>query len=63
LLVGVTVAVGDYQGFISFLSAKDGSLIGRVSTDGAGIRSPLVLSGDTIVAVTTTGGVFGFLPQ
>ncbi|MDE1951595.1 MAG: outer membrane protein assembly factor BamB [Betaproteobacteria bacterium] len=63
LLVGVTVAVGDYQGYITFLSAKDGKLIGRVSTDGAAIHSPLVISGNTIVAVTADGGVFGFLPQ
>ncbi len=63
LLVGVTVAVGDYQGYITFLSAKDGQLIGRVSTDGSAILSPLVLSGNTIVAVTSDGGLYGFLPQ
>lgn len=63
LLLGVTVAVGDYQGYISFLSAKDGSIIGRVSTDGAAIQCPLVGVGNTLVAVTAKGGVFGFLPE
>ena len=63
LLVGETVAVGDYRGYISFLSAKDGSSIGRVSTDDSAIQCPMVVVGKTMVAVTAKGGVFGFLPE
>ena len=63
LLLGVTVAVGDYQGYITFLSAKDGSIIGRVSTDGSAIQSPMVAAGKTLVAVTSSGGVYGFVPE
>eukprot|EP01034_Spumella_vulgaris_P026055 gene26055-32584_t len=37
--VGRSVAVGDMQGYIHFLSREDGALIGRVSTDGAAIKS------------------------
>jgi hypothetical protein len=59
----MTVAVGDYQGYITFLSAKDGSIIGRVSTDGSAIESPMVAAGKTLVAVTRSGGVYGFVPK
>ena len=63
LLVGHTVAVGDLQGYVSFLDAKDGQIIGRVSTDGSAIDSPPVLAGNTLVVVTSKGGVYGFLPR
>ena len=63
LLLGMTVAVGDYQGYITFLSAKDGSIIGRVSTDGSAIESPMVAAGKMLVAVTRSGGVYGFVPE
>jgi hypothetical protein len=55
LLVGRTVAVGDYQGYISFLSAKDGSIVGRVATDGSAIQAAPVVVGKTLVAVTGQG--------
>lgn len=63
LLLGVTVAVGDYKGYITFFSAKDGSIIGRTSTDGSAIHSPMVVVGKTLVAVTSSGGIYGFLPE
>lgn len=63
LLLGVTVAVGDYKGYITFFSAKDGNIIGRVSTDGSAIHSPMVVVGKTLVAVTSSGGIYGFLPE
>ena len=63
LLVGRTVAVGDYQGYISFLSAKDGSIVGRVATDGSAIQSAPVVVGKTLVAVTAKGGVYAYVPD
>lgn len=63
LLVGRTVAVGDYQGYISFLSAKDGSIVGRVSTDGSAIQAAPVVVGKTMVVITAKGGVYGFVPD
>lgn len=63
LLVGRTVAVGDYQGYISFLSAKDGSIVGRVSTDGSAIQVAPVVVGKTMVVITAKGGVYGFVPD
>ncbi|MDE2119527.1 MAG: outer membrane protein assembly factor BamB [Betaproteobacteria bacterium] len=63
LLLGRTVAVGDLQGYVSFLDAKDGQIIGRASTDGAPIASAPLLVGNTLVVVTTKGGVYGFVPS
>ncbi len=63
LLVGRTVVVGDYQGAISFLSAKDGSIVGRVSTDGSAIQVPPVVVGKTLVVVTAKGGVYAYVPD
>ncbi|MDD4886459.1 MAG: outer membrane protein assembly factor BamB [Thiomonas sp.] len=63
LLIGRTVAVGDYQGYISFLSAKDGSIVGRVATDGSAIQVAPVVAGKTLVVVTAKGGVYAFVPD
>ena len=63
LLVGATVAVGDYQGYVSLLSAHDGALVGRFDTDGSAIRSPLLADGSTMIAVTARGGVYAYRPR
>ena len=63
LLVGRTVAVSDYQGYISFLSAKDGSIVGRVATDGSAIQAAPVVLGKTMVVVTAKGGVYASVPD
>jgi len=63
LAIGRSVVVGDGQGFVHFLSRQDGSLTGRVATDGSAIVTAPVLVGDTLVVVTRNGGVFGFRPD
>lgn len=60
LVVGRGVAVGDGAGFVHLLSRENGSLLGRVSTDGSPIVATPVLAADTLVVVTRNGGVFGF---
>ncbi len=59
---GRAVTVGDYQGYMHFLSREDGSLIARIATDGSPIlAAPLVADGNlifqtqagTVVALTT----------
>lgn len=63
LLVGSSVAVGDESGLLHVLSREDGSLRNRVSTDGSGIVADPVVAGTTMVVVTRSGGVYGFVPQ
>ncbi|MBK6359127.1 MAG: outer membrane protein assembly factor BamB [Comamonadaceae bacterium] len=63
LAVGRSVAVGDDIGLIHLLSVEDGSPLNRLTTDGSAIAATPVLAGDTLVAVTRNGGVFGFRPE
>lgn len=63
LVAGRSVVVGDSAGFLHLLSREDGSLLNRLSTDGSAIAGNPVLVGQTLVAVTRNGGVFGFLPE
>lgn len=54
---GRAVAVGDYQGYIHFLSREDGVLIGRVGTDGSPILTGPVDAGGKLVFQTQAGTV------
>jgi outer membrane assembly lipoprotein YfgL len=63
LSIGRSVAVGDAQGYVHFLSREDGSPMGRMPTDGSAIATAPVLVGNTLVVVTRNGGVFGFRPD
>jgi outer membrane protein assembly factor BamB len=63
LLVGNSVAIGDAAGLLHVLSREDGKLLTRLSTDGSPVASPPVVAGSTLVVVTRSGGVYGFVPQ
>jgi outer membrane assembly lipoprotein YfgL len=62
-LAGRSVVIGDAAGFIHLLSREDGSLLNRISTDGSPISASPVLAGNTLVAVTRNGGIYGFQPE
>lgn len=63
VLVGRSLVIGDEVGTLHFLSRQDGSPLNRVATDGSAIQSSPVLVGQTLVAVTQRGGIFGFKPE
>ncbi|MDB5930281.1 MAG: Pyrrolo-quinoline quinone [Polaromonas sp.] len=63
LVAGRSVVIGDATGFLHLLSREDGSLLNRLTTDGSAIAAAPVLSGNTLVAVTRNGGIFGFQPE
>lgn len=63
LVVGRSVAIGDFTGFIHLLSREDGSLLNRLPTDGSAIAAAPALAGNTLIAVTHNGGVYGFQPE
>jgi outer membrane protein assembly factor BamB len=63
LMAGRSIAVGDLTGFIHLLSREDGSLLNRLPTDGSAIVASPVLAGNTLIAVTQNGGVYGFKPE
>jgi len=63
LVLGRSVAVGDFAGVIHLLSREDGTLLDRLTTDGSAITAAPVLVGNTLVVVTRNGGIFGFVPE
>ncbi|HEY6773353.1 MAG TPA: outer membrane protein assembly factor BamB [Oxalicibacterium sp.] len=54
---GRAVAVGDYQGYVHFLSKDDGSFLARVATDGSAIMSVPLTVGGNLVFQTQSGTV------
>jgi outer membrane protein assembly factor BamB len=54
---GRTVAVGDYKGFIHFLSREDGAFLARAATDGSAITSTPLVAGSNLIFQTQNGTV------
>ncbi|WP_082103135.1 outer membrane protein assembly factor BamB [Robbsia andropogonis] len=63
VLLGHAVVVGDYKGFVHFLSTENGQFIARMKTDGNPITAPAVVSGDTLIVQTSSGDLYAFQPQ
>ena len=63
LVIGRSVAVGDFAGFVHLLSRTDGSMLNRLATDGSAIAAAPVLADKTLIAVTRNGGIYGFVPE
>jgi outer membrane protein assembly factor BamB len=57
-ILGQSVVFGDADGYLHFLSLAKGDLQLRLPTDGSAVVA-LVRAGDTLVAATSAGGVFG----
>lgn len=56
--VGGLVAVGDFQGYVHFLSRNDGAMAARIATDGSAILLPPVANRDAVLVQTRNGGLF-----
>jgi outer membrane protein assembly factor BamB len=64
LAFGRYVVVGDYQGYVHFLSRDDGSFAARIATDGSAIGVPPVeLTSSSLVVQTRNGGVYAIAVQ
>ena len=63
LVIGRSIAVGDFAGIVHLLSRDDGTLLNRLTTDGSAIAAAPILAGNVMVAVTRNGGIFGFVPE
>jgi outer membrane protein assembly factor BamB len=57
LSYGRFVAVGDFEGYVHFLSREDGAILGRASTDGSPIKSVPVVAGSNLIFQTQNGTV------
>lgn len=64
LAFGHYVIVGDYQGYVHFLSRDDGSFAARIATDGSAIGvPPAELTSGSLVVQTRNGGVYAIAVQ
>ena len=63
LAVGKYIAVGDYQGYVHFLSRDDGSFAARIATDGSAIVAQPVAFNKGVLVQTRDGGVFAITIQ
>ncbi|MNL72311.1 Outer membrane protein assembly factor BamB precursor [compost metagenome] len=54
--------MGDFEGYVHFLSREDGQVIARMKTDGSAITAAPVVAGQTLVIQTRDGDVYGFQP-
>lgn len=54
---GRAVAVGDYQGYIHFLSREDGAFLARAATDGSPVISVPSVAGSNLIFQTQSGTV------
>ena len=55
-----SVVVGDFQGFVHFLSLNDGAFVARVATDGSPIKAPPLVVHDKVILQTTGGRLAAF---
>lgn len=64
LAFGRYVVVGDFEGYVHFLSREDGSFAARIATDGSAIgAAPVALDLSSLVVQTRNGGVFAITVQ
>lgn len=64
LVFGRYVVVGDFEGYVHFLSREDGSFAARVATDGSAIIvPPVALDLSSFVVQTRNGGIFAITVQ
>lgn len=61
--VGRSVVVGDYEGYVHFLSREDGTILARMKTDGSAVTAAPVMAGQTLVVQTRDGDIYGFVPN
>ena len=62
-VIGRHVVVGDYQGYVHFLSRDDGSFAARIATDGSAIVTPPLALNDGVLVQTRNGGVYAITIQ
>ncbi|MET0962929.1 MAG: outer membrane protein assembly factor BamB [Noviherbaspirillum sp.] len=55
--VGRALAVGDYQGYMHFLSREDGAMLARSPSDGSRVIGTPVVTGNTVIFQTQAGTV------
>ncbi|BBO59460.1 outer membrane protein assembly factor BamB [Mycoavidus sp. B2-EB] len=60
ILTGQAIVVGDYRGFVHFLSREQGALVARMETDHSAISAQPVLVKHTLIVQTRNGNLYAF---
>ncbi len=60
---GKSVIVGDFEGYVHFVSRETGKTELRLSTDGSPIVAAPVALGSTVLVATKNGGLFAIRPE
>lgn len=60
--VGRSVVVGDFEGYLHFLSRDDGQFLARVRAGSDPISAAPVLAGQTLVVQSRGGEIYGYIP-
>ncbi|PAT39653.1 outer membrane protein assembly factor BamB [Vandammella animalimorsus] len=63
LRLGRVLAVGDASGWLHLLEGSDGSPLNRFQTNRSGLRIAPVYAGNTLIAISNNGTVYGFRPD
>lgn len=63
LSLGKTLVVGDFEGYVHFVSQETGKTQLRLPTDGSPIAATPVALGQTILVATRNGGLFAMRPE
>lgn len=63
LLVGNSIVVGDYEGYVHVINKANGSFTARFKTDGSAVTTAPLLVGTTVIVATAKGGIFAFSPK
>lgn len=57
IVIGSSVAMGDFQGYIHFLRTEDGAIVGRIATDGSAISAEPQHAANGLLVQTRNGGL------
>jgi outer membrane protein assembly factor BamB len=63
LLIGNSIVVGDFEGYVHVINKLDGQFTVRFKTDGSALAAAPVVSGTVVIVATTKGGIFAFSPK
>lgn len=63
IVLGNAVVVGDFEGYIHFLSREDGALIGRIRADNSAVLPNPVVSGSNVIFQTKAGTLIAFATE
>jgi len=60
VLLGDAIVVGDYKGYVHFLSRDTGAFVARVKTDSKGITARPVIAGNLLIVQSRSGDIYAY---